>query len=114
MHIHQQSVEPWKVTLVDTGPETMTGGRIKRIKEYVQNEDFCLTYGDGLSDVDIGQLGEFHRKHGTLGTIIATRPPGRFGALKLSDGTKVDRFEENPTARADGSTVVFLSATWNF
>lgn len=95
MEIHQQSVEPWKVTLVDTGADTMTGGRIKRIKEYVQNEDFCLTYGDGVADVDIGKLIEFHRKHGKLGTITATRPPGRFGALKLTD-TKVDRFEEKP------------------
>jgi len=102
MEIHQNSSEPWKVTLVDTGEETMTGGRIKRIKDYIGKEDFCLTYGDGVANVDISKLLEFHKKHGGLATLTATQPPGRFGALNLS-GEKVKSFQEKP--EGDGNWI---------
>lgn len=102
MDVHQNSAEPWKVTLVDTGELTMTGGRIKRVKEYIGNEDFCLTYGDGVADVDIKKLLEFHRSHGKLATMTATQPPGRFGALSLA-GTSVDSFKEKPAG--DGNWI---------
>jgi len=95
MVIHHQRSEPWKVTLVDTGISTMTGGRIKRIQNYLDNEDFCLTYGDGLSDVNIQDLIEFHKKNGKLVTLTAVSPPGRFGALDIS-GTVVKNFQEKP------------------
>jgi glucose-1-phosphate cytidylyltransferase len=96
MLIHKRSVEPWKVTLVDTGEDTMTGGRLKRVKAYVENEDsFCFTYGDGVADVDITALISFHRQHGRLATVTAVQPPGRYGALKL-DGTQVGGFTEKP------------------
>lgn len=94
VEIHQVNSEPWKVTLIDTGEDTMTGGRVKRIQKYI-NETFCLTYGDGLSDVDLPALIEFHKKNGLLSTITAVQPPGRFGALKL-ENNKVRRFQEKP------------------
>jgi len=92
--VHHQRSEPWKVTLVDTGYSSMTGGRIKRIKDYIDN-DFCLTYGDGLSDVNIADLISFHKKEGKLATLTAVSPPGRFGALELS-GNIVKNFKEKP------------------
>jgi glucose-1-phosphate cytidylyltransferase len=95
MQVHQQSAEPWRVTLVDTGESTMTGGRIKRIASYVGNEDFCCTYGDGISDVNLTELIAFHKQHGKLATLTATQPPGRFGALDLS-GSEVLSFQEKP------------------
>jgi len=96
MEVHHQHAEPWKVTLVDTGEQTMTGGRIKRIKPYVENDEaFCLTYGDGVSDVDISKLLAFHKSHGGLSTLTGVQPPGRYGALNL-DGTKVEAFQEKP------------------
>lgn len=95
MEVHGNYAEPWRVTLVDTGPETMTGGRIKRIAPYVGNEDFCMTYGDGVSDVDITRLMQFHKEHKRLATVTATKPPGRFGAIKLK-GSEVTGFEEKP------------------
>jgi len=96
MEVHDNKTEPWKVTLVDTGLETMTGGRLKRIKPYLTpTEDFCLTYGDGVGDIDIRALLDFHRKNGLLATVTATRPPGRFGALELDNET-VRRFQEKP------------------
>jgi len=96
VEVHQNSSEPWRVTLVDTGDETMTGGRIRRIKEYLKNDsDFCLTYGDGLSNVKIDHLIEFHKKHGLKATITAAQAPGRFGALNL-DGPRVTSFREKP------------------
>jgi glucose-1-phosphate cytidylyltransferase len=95
MEIHQNSSEPWKVTLVDTGESTMTGGRIKRIKEYLDNDDFCLTYGDGVADINIPELLKFHKSHGGLATLTATQPPGRFGALSIQ-GTQVKSFQEKP------------------
>jgi glucose-1-phosphate cytidylyltransferase len=95
MQVHQKKAEPWKVTLVDTGENTQTGGRLKRIKEYVGNSDFCMTYGDGVGDVNISKSIEFHKSHGKLATMTATQPPGRFGALELQ-GTKVQNFLEKP------------------
>jgi glucose-1-phosphate cytidylyltransferase len=93
--IHQNSAEPWSVTLVDTGELTATGGRLKRVAAYLGGEDFCFTYGDGVSDVDITALVAFHRKHGTLATVTATRPPGRFGVLTMTRD-KITAFKEKP------------------
>jgi len=96
MEVHKQSVEPWRVTLVDTGHDSNTGGRIKRVRDYlVPNEPFCLTYGDGLGDIDIGQEIAFHKSHGKLVTVCAVQQPGRFGSLKRS-GNSVTKFEEKP------------------
>ena len=95
MQVNQKNAEPWKVTLVDTGESTQTGGRLKRIKEYVGDADFCMTYGDGVGDVDIAKSIEFHKAHGKLATMTATQPPGRFGALDLH-GPEVKNFLEKP------------------
>ena len=96
MEVHQRKAESWKVTLVDTGDNTMTGGRLKRVAEYVKDEEaFCLTYGDGVSDVNISELIAFHKAENVKATITATAPPGRFGALDLA-GNKVNRFLEKP------------------
>ena len=95
MDIHQNNAEPWKVTLVDTGEQTMTGGRLKRVKQYLGEEDFCFTYGDGVSDIDISGLVDFHRKQKKPATVTAVQPAGRFGALKL-EGHSVAGFEEKP------------------
>lgn len=95
MHVHQKNAEPWKVTLIDTGESTMTGGRLKRVKSYLGEEDFCFTYGDGLSDIDIEKLIQFHRLHGKLATVTAVKPAGRFGALELNNST-VAGFQEKP------------------
>jgi glucose-1-phosphate cytidylyltransferase len=85
MHVHQNAVEPWRVTLVDTGAETQTGGRIRRVGDYVHDDTFMLTYGDGVADVDIAKLLEFHQAHGKLATITAVQPLGRFGALQIDE-----------------------------
>ncbi len=95
VEVHQNRVEPWRVTLVDTGEQTMTGGRLKRIRPYLDTEDFCMTYGDGLGNVDISALVDFHRSHGRLATVTATQPAGRFGALEVT-GDKVISFREKP------------------
>jgi glucose-1-phosphate cytidylyltransferase len=95
MEVHQSSAEPWKVTLVDTGDATQTGGRLKRVLGYVGDEDFCFTYGDGVSDLDITALVGFHRKHGALATVTAVQPPGRFGALDV-EGDRISGFREKP------------------
>jgi glucose-1-phosphate cytidylyltransferase len=100
MEVHRSTTEPWRVTLVDTGDETQTGGRLRRVLPFVDGEDFCFTYGDGLADVDIGQLIGFHRRHELLATVTAVQPPGRFGALEL-EGDVVGSFEEKP--RGDGA-----------
>lgn len=89
--------EDWKVTLVDTGPDTMTGGRLKRVAPYLGAEPFCLTYGDGLSDIDIGAEIAFHRRHGKLATVAAVQPPGRFGVLNIDKDRQVSSFEEKPS-----------------
>lgn len=97
MDVHRNTSEPWKVTLVHTGHKSMTGGRIKRVREYLDNETFCLTYGDGLSDVDITELINFHREQRTLATLTAVQPVGRFGAFNLdADDTRIDSFREKP------------------
>jgi len=94
MLVHQQKAEPWRVTLVDTGEDTLTGGRLKRVAEYVGNEKaFCFTYGDGVADVNIRSAIDFHHSHGKLATVTAVRPPGRFGAL-VRDGDMVTAFSE--------------------
>ena len=95
MEIHQNSTEPWRVTLVDTGDDTMTGGRLKKVQAYLDNEDFCFTYGDGVSNVNIRELIAFHKERGTLATLTAVQPPGRFGALNMEQH-KIVRFEEKP------------------
>ena len=95
MEVHQNNVEPWRVTLVDTGEDTMTGGRLKRIGRYLDDGDFCLTYGDGLGDIDIAKLVAFHKEQGKLATVTATQPGGRFGALVLKQ-EKVVAFQEKP------------------
>ncbi|EIJ76227.1 MAG: glucose-1-phosphate cytidylyltransferase [Leptospirillum sp. Group II 'C75'] len=97
------NAEPWTITLIDTGEETMIGGRIKRIIPYVKDDDyFCLTYGDGVSDINIKSLIEFHKSHGRLATVTATQPPGRFGSLVL-DGSRVAGFQEKP--QGDGGWI---------
>jgi glucose-1-phosphate cytidylyltransferase len=93
--IRQNSAEPWRVTLIDTGDDTMTGGRLRRVQSYLGDEDFCFTYGDGLSDVDLRELIGFHRRHGGLATVTAVQPQARYGALAL-DGTRVKSFAEKP------------------
>jgi len=95
--ILNSQAEDWRITLVDTGAETMTGGRLKRIAKYLDNETFCLTYGDGLSDVNIGAEVEFHKRHGKLATVLAVQPPGRFGVLNIDANQKVSSFEEKPS-----------------
>jgi glucose-1-phosphate cytidylyltransferase len=103
MQVHQQNAEPWKVTLVDTGDDTMTAGRLKRVAAYVQDEEaFCFTYGDGVSDVNISKLIDFHLRHGKLATVTAVQPPGRYGALQL-EGAQVSGFIEKP--RGDGGLI---------
>jgi glucose-1-phosphate cytidylyltransferase len=97
MEVHRTTAEPWRVTLVDTGEETMTGGRLKRVLPYIGDETFCLTYGDGLADIDLRALVDFHRAHGRLATVTAVQPPGRFGALELAEGSDlVAGFAEKP------------------
>jgi glucose-1-phosphate cytidylyltransferase len=95
MEVHRQKAEPWRVTLVDTGDTTQTGGRLKRVAEYLGDEDFCMTYGDGVGDIKINEVVAFHKSHGRLATMTATQPPGRFGALGL-EGTSVRSFLEKP------------------
>jgi glucose-1-phosphate cytidylyltransferase len=95
MEVHKKSAEPWKITLVDTGLDTMTGGRLKKIKKYVENETFCFTYGDGLSDLSIKDLLDFHNKQNNLCTVTAVQPPGRFGSLNIKKD-KIINFQEKP------------------
>jgi len=103
MKIHQERSEPWKVTLIDTGEYTMTGGRIKRIKSYLdEGDDFCLTYGDGIANIDISKLIFFHKSHGKIATLSAVYPPGRFGALEINEN-QVTSFYEKP--RGDGAFI---------
>jgi glucose-1-phosphate cytidylyltransferase len=101
--IHNYAAEPWTVTLVNTGLDTMTGGRVKRVQPYIGNEPFMLTYGDGVSDINIGELVEYHRRHGKVATITTTHPIGRFGVLDLMASNQVARFEEKP--QSDGAWI---------
>lgn len=103
MTVHDQKAEPWKVTLVDTGDNSMTGGRLRRVKEYVKDEEaFCFTYGDGVSNVDITRLINFHKTHGKQATLTAVTPPGRFGALDIHDDL-ITNFKEKP--KGDGALI---------
>ena len=103
MVVHRQKAEPWRVTLVDTGENTLTGGRLKRVREYLEGEEaFCFTYGDGVADIDIGRLIAFHHEHGKLATVTAVAPPGRYGALER-EGSTVRGFVEKP--RGDGGMI---------
>jgi glucose-1-phosphate cytidylyltransferase len=95
MHVHQKNADPWKVTLVDTGDDTQTGGRLKRVRSYLDDAEFCFTYGDGLADVNITDLIQFHRRQGALATLTAVQPPGKFGALDL-DESRIRGFQEKP------------------
>lgn len=102
MEVHEQHSEPWRVTLVDTGEDTMTGGRLRRVREYLGDDDFCFTYGDGVSDIDVSALVRFHRQQGRLATLTAVQPPGRFGVIN-HDGNVVNSFQEKP--QGDGSWI---------
>jgi len=103
MEVHERHAEPWRVTLVDTGEETQTGGRLRRVSDYVKNdESFCFTYGDGVSDCDISATIDFHHQHGKLATVTAVRPPGRFGAIRMKNAA-VSSFNEKP--RGDGGLI---------
>ena len=102
--IHQDGTEPWKVTLIDTGEKTMTGGRLKRVRDYIGNETFCLTYGDGVTDVNINKLIDFHRNQKTLVTLTAVQSPGRFGAFRLDEHQhQISAFQEKP--KGDGAWI---------
>jgi glucose-1-phosphate cytidylyltransferase len=104
MEVHQKAVEPWKVTLVDTGDNSMTGGRIRRVREYIGNETFCLTYGDGVTDLNIPEVIAFHKQQKTLATLTAVQPPGRFGAFMLHEHeTVIESFREKP--QGDGAWI---------
>ena len=104
MKVHHQKAEPWRVTLIDTGENTMTGGRLKRVARYLQDEEaFCFTYGDGVSNVNIAELIDFHKAHGLQATITATYPPGRFGALDIQTDQCVTTFKEKP--KGDGALI---------
>ncbi|MBW4692019.1 MAG: glucose-1-phosphate cytidylyltransferase [Lyngbya sp. HA4199-MV5] len=104
MNIHAGNAEPWRVTLVDTGENTMTGGRLKRVREHVGNETFCFTYGDGVSNVNVSKLIEFHKAEGAAATLTAVQPPGRFGAISLTkEQTKIAQFHEKP--EGDGAWI---------
>lgn len=103
MTIHEQHCEPWNVTLIDTGLNTQTGGRVLRAKKYVGNEPFMLTYGDGVSDIDINKLVEFHKAHGKIGTMTSVQPEGRFGAVDFDKNNRVNSFMEKP--KGDGSWI---------
>ena len=97
MEVHQQNAEPWKVTLVDTGEKTMTGGRLKRVEKYLRNEEaFCFTYGDGVSDINIAEEIKFHLSHGRIATVAAVQTPGRYGALRIDDDKRITSFLEKP------------------
>lgn len=103
VEVHSQKAEPWRITLVDTGEHTLTGGRLKRVADHLKNEDaFCFTYGDGLADIDITAEISFHRKHGRMATVAAVRPPGRYGAIQR-EGDVVTGFTEKP--RGDGGYI---------
>jgi glucose-1-phosphate cytidylyltransferase len=103
MQIHKRNAEPWRVTLVDTGDNSMTGGRLRRVSSYIKDEEmFCFTYGDGVADIDIGSEIYFHRSHGKFATVAAVQPPGRYGALQI-DGSEVKGFMEKP--RGDGGRI---------
>ena len=117
MTIHNNVAEPWKVTLVDTGLNTMTGGRIKRIQKYICNEDFMVTYGDGVCDINIKKLEQFHSSHNKIGTITAIQPGGRFGALEISENGKIESFVEKRKEDGgwiNGGYMIFKPEIFNY
>src|ERR1700683_4151752 len=101
--VHHRRAEPWRVTLVETGDSTMTGGRIRRVRDHIGDQDFCLTYGDGVAEIDVSALLQFHDKHGLLATVTAVQPPGRFGALEIDAADNVLSFREKP--QGDGTWI---------
>jgi len=103
MEIHKRKTEPWKVTLVDTGETTMTGGRLRRVRSFLDDQPFCFTYGDGVANVDVTALLNFHQSHGLQATLTAVQPPGRFGALDLGPDERIQAFQEKP--QGDGSWI---------
>lgn len=103
MEVHQGYAEPWRVTLIDTGETTLTGGRLKRVRDYLQDETFCFTYGDGLADINIGELVAFHRTHQKWATVTAIQPPGRYGAVNFNENGCVKGFQEKPAG--DGAWI---------
>ena len=103
MEVHHKKAEPWEITLVDTGETTMTGGRLRRVRNFLGDEPFCFTYGDGLADVDVAALVSHHRQHGRLATVTAVQPPGRFGILQFGDSCAVTGFQEKP--QGDGGWI---------
>ncbi len=103
VEVHKKYSEPWNITLIDTGEKTMTGGRLKRVKDYLNNQPFCFTYGDGVADINITDLISFHKKHNKEATLTAVQPPGRFGALQLDKNINVTGFQEKPVG--DGGWV---------
>jgi glucose-1-phosphate cytidylyltransferase len=104
MIVHQKAVEPWRVTLVDTGDKSMTGGRLRRVRDYLGDETFCMTYGDGVTDIDLNKLIDFHRSQKTLATLTAVQPPGRFGAFMLGEEqSRIEHFREKP--QGDGAWI---------
>jgi glucose-1-phosphate cytidylyltransferase len=103
VEVHQNRAEPWRVTVVDTGDETMTGGRLKRVRDLLGDANFCLTYGDGVSDVDVREVVAFHERAGTLATVTAVQPPGRFGSLSIDQDGGIAAFEEKP--KGDGNWI---------
>ena len=116
MEVHQRHAEPWRVTLVDTGQETLTGGRLKRVQQYVGKETFCFTYGDGVADVDISRLVAFHRAKGKSATLTAIQPPGRYGAVSIDDA-RVTSFAEKPAgdgAWVNGGYFVLEPSAFNY
>ena len=106
LEVHTNGVEPWRVTIIDTGEGTMTGGRLKRVQKYIGDETFCFTYGDGVSDINISQLVDFHQRAGSLATLTAVQPPGRFGVFTLdAHEHHIHSFKEKPTGDFDGAWV---------
>ena len=116
MEVHRKFAEPWKITLVDTGINTMTGGRLKKVEEHVKNETFCLTYGDGVANINIKKLIDFHKKSKTFATLTGVQPPGRFGILDIKND-KVIKFNEKPSGDGDwinGGFFVLESDIFNY
>ena len=103
MEVHDKKIDPWKITLIDTGDETKTGGRLLKVKKYIGNETFCFTYGDGLSNVNINETIDFHKNSGAKATITAVRPPGRYGSISINENLNVTNFQEKP--KGDGGWI---------
>jgi glucose-1-phosphate cytidylyltransferase len=117
VNIHRKSAEPWRVTLIETGKDSMTGGRVKRIQKHIGDDPFMVTYGDGVSDINIQQLVNFHRSHGKKATVTAVQPTGRFGAISLSDNGQVLDFKEKPKGDGgwiNGGFFIFQPEVFNY